>query len=150
MKPTTYFHLFPRLQMSGVIPLPHLCAFVVCTGTASPSLCLQSSIFLTFILLTWRIWVPNNASKWQMRFNLAFKGLNTLLDRNLVFYMKVTFMEEEMPICYVSLLLITYEHMGHEPLLVSVPVSFHQCMDFFLRILHTYYAWQWKKALNFC
>jgi hypothetical protein len=31
---------------------------------------------LTLILLTWRIWwAPNNASKWQMRFNLAVKGL---------------------------------------------------------------------------
>ena len=35
------------------------------------------SIFdLTLILLTWRIWwVPNNASKWQIGFNLAFEGL---------------------------------------------------------------------------
>jgi len=33
-------------------------------------------IYLTFILLTWRIWwAPNNASRWQMGFNLAFKGL---------------------------------------------------------------------------
>jgi hypothetical protein len=32
--------------------------------------------FLTRILLTWRIWfAPINASKWQMGFNLAFKGL---------------------------------------------------------------------------
>ena len=31
---------------------------------------------LTLILLTWRKWwTPNNASKWQMGFNLAFKGL---------------------------------------------------------------------------
>jgi hypothetical protein len=31
---------------------------------------------LTLILLTWRIWwAPNNASRWQMEFNLAFKGL---------------------------------------------------------------------------
>jgi hypothetical protein len=31
---------------------------------------------LTLILLTWRIWrAPNNGSKWQMGFNLAFKGL---------------------------------------------------------------------------
>jgi len=31
---------------------------------------------LTLILLMWRIgWAPNNASKWQMEFNLAFKGL---------------------------------------------------------------------------
>jgi len=34
-------------------------------------------IILTLTLLTWRIWwVPNNASNWQMGFNLAFKGLN--------------------------------------------------------------------------
>jgi hypothetical protein len=31
---------------------------------------------LTLILLMWRIWrAPNNASKWQMGFNLAFEGL---------------------------------------------------------------------------
>jgi hypothetical protein len=30
---------------------------------------------LTLILLTWRVWwAPNNASKWQMGFNLAFKS----------------------------------------------------------------------------
>jgi hypothetical protein len=30
----------------------------------------------TLILLTWRKWwTPNNASKWQMGFNSAFKGL---------------------------------------------------------------------------
>jgi len=33
---------------------------------------------LTLILLTWRIWwAPNNASKWQMGFNSAFKGFNS-------------------------------------------------------------------------
>jgi len=32
---------------------------------------------LTLIQLTWRIWwAPNHASKWQMGFNSAFKGLN--------------------------------------------------------------------------
>jgi len=31
---------------------------------------------LTLILLTWRIWwASNNASRWQMGFNSAFKGL---------------------------------------------------------------------------
>jgi len=31
---------------------------------------------LTLILLMWRIWrAPNNASKWQIGFNSAFKGL---------------------------------------------------------------------------
>jgi len=35
---------------------------------------------LTLILLTWRIWwAPNNASRWQMGFNWAFKGFNVLL-----------------------------------------------------------------------
>jgi len=30
---------------------------------------------LALILLTWRIWwAPNNASRWQMGFNTAFKG----------------------------------------------------------------------------
>jgi hypothetical protein len=34
---------------------------------------------LTLILLTCRIWwAPNNASKWQMGFNLAFKGFMCL------------------------------------------------------------------------
>jgi len=33
---------------------------------------------LTLILLTWKLWwAPNNASKWQVVFNSAFKGLNT-------------------------------------------------------------------------
>ena len=36
--------------------------------------------FLTLILLTWRIgWALNNASKWQMGFNLAFKRLTLRL-----------------------------------------------------------------------
>ena len=34
------------------------------------------NISLTLTLLTWRIWwAPNNASRWQMGFNSAFKGL---------------------------------------------------------------------------
>jgi hypothetical protein len=34
---------------------------------------------LTFIQLTWRKWcAPNNASKQQMGFNSAFKGLKRL------------------------------------------------------------------------
>jgi len=38
------------------------------------------SEYLTLCLLMWRIWwVPNNASKGQMGFNLAFKGLTVFL-----------------------------------------------------------------------
>jgi len=33
-------------------------------------------VYLTLILLTWRIWwATNNASKWQIGFNWVFKGL---------------------------------------------------------------------------
>ena len=40
---------------------------------------------LTLILLKWRIWwAPNNASKWQMGFNSAFKGTSFSRHRNLV------------------------------------------------------------------
>ena len=37
-------------------------------------------IVMCLILLTWRIWwAPNNASRWQMEFNSAFKGLMHIL-----------------------------------------------------------------------
>jgi len=36
---------------------------------------------LTIILLTWRIrWATNNASRWQMGFNLVLKSLNFACD----------------------------------------------------------------------
>jgi hypothetical protein len=39
--------------------------------------CEVTAASLTLILLMWRIrWAPNNASRWQIGFNLAFKGLN--------------------------------------------------------------------------
>jgi len=52
---------------------------------------------LTLIQLTWRIlWAPNNASKWQMGFNSAFKGLtpyvNEALISSLLLCLKVTAM----------------------------------------------------------
>jgi len=45
--------------------------------TALPSISkYKEYYFLTLILLTWRIWwAPNNAGKWQIGFNSAFKGL---------------------------------------------------------------------------
>ena len=43
----------------------------------SSTKCALAMIALTLTLLTWRIWwAPNNASKWRMGFNSAFKGLN--------------------------------------------------------------------------
>jgi hypothetical protein len=45
---------------------------------------------LTLILLTWRIGLaPNNASKWQMGFNSAFKGLK--LSRRLLCSVRFVF-----------------------------------------------------------
>jgi len=42
---------------------------------------------LTLILLTWNIeWAPNNASKWQMGFNSAFKGLMLYTSKNYFLY----------------------------------------------------------------
>jgi len=39
----------------------------------------RSTVYLTLILLTWSIWwAPNNASRWQLGFNSAFKGLTVL------------------------------------------------------------------------
>jgi hypothetical protein len=39
----------------------------------------NSAGLLTLILLTWRIWcATNNASKWQVGFNLAFEGLKSV------------------------------------------------------------------------
>ena len=48
---------------------------------SSPAVMLSFRLLssLTLILLTWRIWwSPNKASKGQMGFNSAFKGLNSL------------------------------------------------------------------------
>jgi hypothetical protein len=43
------------------------------------SVLFHSCILLTLSLPTWRIWwAPNNASKGQMGFNLAFKGLKDM------------------------------------------------------------------------
>jgi len=44
-------------------------------------------LLLTLILLTWRIWwAVNNASRWQMGFNLVFKGLKYILGLFLYFF----------------------------------------------------------------
>jgi len=44
-------------------------------------------LLLTLYLLMWRIWwAPNNASKWQVGFNSAFKGLSTILIHNKQIY----------------------------------------------------------------
>ena len=58
----------------NVFPVSLNCIYHGNDPLHSHSLCIPA--VLTLILLTWRIrWAPNNASRWQMGFNLAFKGL---------------------------------------------------------------------------
>ena len=53
--------------------------------------------YSTLILLTWRIlWAPNNARKWQMGFNLVFKGLKC-------FHLKVKLSMNVKVIMYINL-----------------------------------------------
>jgi len=48
------------------------------SGTNHLNVIFRSDKHLTLIPLTWRIWwAPNKASRWQVGFNLAFKGLTT-------------------------------------------------------------------------
>ena len=50
-----------------------------------PSASAELWTHLTLILLMWRVWcAPNNASKWQMGFKSAFKGLKQWLSSCLV------------------------------------------------------------------
>ena len=56
-----------------------------CSPTSFTVFASRLMLTLTLILLTWRIWrAPNNASKWQMGFNLAFKGLTGTVFWNLL------------------------------------------------------------------
>jgi len=77
-------------EMNNTLTCPiyirHICFLRITTESTSKNLLSQkvegviypkaSGHLLTFIPLTWEIWrVPNNASRWQMVFNSAFKGL---------------------------------------------------------------------------
>jgi len=68
-----------RKRTAWLLPRLNSCCWV--TNIKFLSACCRCHSFplsslLTLILLTWRIgWAPNNASKWQMGFNSAFKGL---------------------------------------------------------------------------
>ena len=56
---------------------------------------------LTLILLTWRIWrTRNNASKWQMGFNSAFKGLTVTYEGGYTYVFEMC--------CYRTLDIVIY------------------------------------------
>ena len=70
-------HIFQHLLTAGVRILEKIVSIVFDRN--------KSCMFLTLILLTWRMWwAPNNASKWQMGFNSVFKGLKTVLNTTYV------------------------------------------------------------------
>jgi len=72
----TFIHLVVCLT-TGPKPLPKRALHTV-RPRASSFKWQYPLLSLTLILLTWRIWwAPNNASKCQMGFNSAFKGLRS-------------------------------------------------------------------------
>jgi hypothetical protein len=68
-------------KTSPMMQPPHFCALF--KKKKNHRLMFDVNVWiLTLILLTWSIWwAPNNASKWQMGFNWAFKGLISILAR---------------------------------------------------------------------
>ena len=61
----------------------HACSIVIHMASKLGYTDLYMCLYLTLILLTWRIgWAPNNSSKWQMGFNSAFKRLMGSFIRN--------------------------------------------------------------------
>jgi hypothetical protein len=62
---------------------------------------------LTLILLTWRLWwAPNNASKWQMRFNSAFKVLINNNNNNLKQCARIFFIPSPLKLRHAICILI--------------------------------------------
>ena len=101
---------------------------------------------LTLILLTWRIWWdPNNASKWQMGFNSAFKGLSLVMSQQRVCFCMLSLFihsfllacaecNDSLPFSGVSSIPLCYipfpSTLFHQ--LVSHPPSLHLANCFFV------------------
>jgi hypothetical protein len=67
----------PHLNLRVLFFSPRLFNFIWISPSSLTSYFLYFSLPLTLIQLMWRIWwAPNNANKWQMGFNSAFKELN--------------------------------------------------------------------------
>jgi len=77
-----WFTEMPRWQTCKVfVEFVYTCIIHDHSNLLKHRLCLCSitDLILTLILLTWRIWwASDNASRWQVGFNLVFKGLSQL------------------------------------------------------------------------
>jgi hypothetical protein len=73
----------PAWGLGEVLTTPHrknVSCYKMFTDKTSDLDWVLCTCILTLTLLTWRIWwSPNNAIRWQMGFNSAFKGLNKKL-----------------------------------------------------------------------
>jgi hypothetical protein len=70
-----FFHCWKHLLYS-LLGISKSCCITLSLVISLSSDHLPFKVFLTITLLTWRIWwAPNNASKLQMGFNWASKGL---------------------------------------------------------------------------
>jgi hypothetical protein len=73
-----YIYLFSEMYRPALRPIQPPTYYVPASFSVSKRRGVELTIqlHLTLTLLTWIIWwAPNNARKWQMGFNLAFKGL---------------------------------------------------------------------------
>jgi len=62
------------LYMPLLSPIRATCPAYLILDSFTGTILVNEYRSLAHILLTWRIWWANNASKWQMGFNSAFKG----------------------------------------------------------------------------
>jgi hypothetical protein len=75
---------FPHQNPVHTSSLPHTCyilAHLILLDFIIRTVLVEQYRSLSLILPTWRIWRASNASKWQMGFNSAFKGLSSSLCR---------------------------------------------------------------------
>jgi hypothetical protein len=88
------------------------------------------SFSLTLYLLMWRIqWDPDNASKWQMEFNSAFKGLNSVELLHIILETHIPFRLTWCCFCCLACAIAVWSNRSHDfcLLLVGVPAPLVCC-----------------------
>ena len=89
---------------------------------------------LTLYPLTWKIWrARNNASRWQMGFNSAFKELDTSFQNKV--YTKVPLSLTECIHSYRKILTISYKYLPKEQPFIYIRVTDNAIMLYFIQEL---------------